>query len=152
MANFDPSLLMACTKENPELGAEVIKRIEDEKGYIHLDYKELVRNKKKRKTELGLKLIKSFSDNYMFPYELLRAIMFSHPRQNNKFVISNFPTTEIFMRNFEETCAPFEFLLYFTKLPGNVPENRSQNFNAEVKEILSEYHTKRKLVEIGTNS
>merc|ERR1712054_143581 len=73
MANFNPSLLMACTKENPELGAEVIKRIEDEKGYVHLDYKELVRSEKKRKTELGLKLIKSFSDNYMYPYELLRG-------------------------------------------------------------------------------
>jgi adenylate kinase family enzyme len=143
---------MACLNENETLGAEVVKRIEDEKGYIHLDYKDLVRSEKKRKTELGLKLIMSFSDNYMFPYELLRMIMFSNPRQNNKFVISNFPTTEIFMRNFEETCAPFEFLLYFTKLPGDNYDNRQQNFNSDFKEILSEYHSKRKLVEIGKNS
>jgi hypothetical protein len=92
MENFNPSVLMANGEENQDLAASVLKRIEDEKGYIHLDYRDILMSEKKRKTELGMRLIKAFSDNYGPSYELLRQIMFADPKQNSKFIISNMPS------------------------------------------------------------
>jgi hypothetical protein len=43
-------------------------------------------------------------------------------------------------------------LLYFTATLGNTPENRAQNFTPDLAEIISEYHTNGKLVEIGSDT
>jgi len=75
--------------------------------------------------------------------------MFSDPKQNNKYVISNFPSSVQFLQSFEDFCCPFEFLLYFTQCPGDTQERREQNFREEFCESISEYHTRGKLVEIG---
>jgi hypothetical protein len=39
---------------------------------------------KRRQTTLGVKLLKTNSDNYGPAYELLREIMFANPKQNTK--------------------------------------------------------------------
>ena len=152
MQNFNPSVLMANGEENQELASSVLAKIEQEKGYIHLDFRDVLNCEKRRKTELGLRLIKAFSDNYLPSYELLRQIMFSDPKQNNKFVISNMPPNLQFLESFEQECCPFEFLLYFTAKVGDTPENRATNFNPHLCEIISEYHTTGKLVEIGADT
>jgi len=85
-------------------------------------------------------------------YELLREIMFANPRQNTKYVISNTPNNVHFLKSFESVCCPFEFLLYFTLHPGTTIENRTENFNSDLCDIISEYHTRGKLVDIGTES
>jgi hypothetical protein len=62
------------------------------------------------------------------------------------------PNNVYFLKSFETVCCPFEFLLYFTLHPGTNLENRSLNFNSDYCDIISEYHTRGKLIEIGTES
>ena len=152
MEGLQPKVLMAYTHENPELSEKFIAAVETEKGYVHLDYEQLLLDEISRKTELGALIQKSNGDNYAESYMLLRRIFYSHPSANNQFIISNFPANSRFMNTFSEDVCKFDYFMYMTATPGNSIENRTNNFDERLCEMIGEFHSKKKLIQVGSES
>lgn len=152
MNELNPKVLMTYEQDNTELASTLLPRIQAERGYIHLDYQDLLDCEVKRGTDLGKRIQIAHSENYEHSYTLLRKVFYADPRTNNKYIFSNLPSNVNFLNNFETNVCPFDFVIYLTKLPGNEAENRAQNFNPDYLELIGEYHTKGKLIEVGQDT